>query len=497
MRVVLGGWKPDLDPLLVGSKGLVTCQNVTPTLYHYGPHGSLASLSLGATTAYCRGSISGVSSEGVPFSIAGDETKLYKVDPGTSTHVDISKSGGYSLSPTHRWQFAQFDDDVISVAPGHAIQSYNVRSSSLFEDLSISAPRAKCIGVVGQHVVVGNTVDLQDAAVPTRIAWPAIGNPYGWPQPGSVEAFAVLSDYRTLKGDSGDVQAIVAANDVGAIFQESSVSRMDFIGGQAMYSIREVEEDYGLLIPNAYVAFGAQVFYLSEAGWRLFTYSGSEDVGEGKINRTFLADLDQDYAHRVSATRDPDQPLLYVAYPGSGNSGGVPNRVLVFNFLSRRFALLDMELELIFSGTALVDASIDQADAEDVDSATGSFDDRLAAYGAGSLRAYNSSHAICDFSGAALSALWETGDIEFNPDRRSMTGPMRPLVTGGHARIQVGGRGNHQEDIRYNAAYPTSLRTGVCPSRMDARYHRLRMTVEGGFEKALGIDAHARPTGRM
>ena len=496
MRITLGSWTPDLASLAVGQKGLVTCQNARPKAVGYEDQNSLSSMSLGSTTVYCRGAISGISSDGVPFTIAGDETKLYLVDPGTTAHVDKSKDGGYALGGSHKWRFEQFDDDIIAVTPNHPIQVFNLSSPSTFEDLSASAPRAACIGVVKLHTVVGNTVDLQDGKVTTRVWWPANSNPYSWPTPGSDTALAVLSDYRDLKGAAGDVQNIVGGTEVGAIFQEKAISRMDFRGGQVMYQIDQVEKDHGLLIPDLVVPFGRQIFFLAESGFRLFDYTGSVPIGEGVLDKTFLADLDRDHAHRVSACKDPDNQLIYVSYPGSGNTAGLPNKILLWHTTRKDFALCEIDTELVFQAVAMVDASIDQADAEDVDSATGSFDDRLAAYGAGQLGAYSSSHVLSQFAGTPLKALWETGDIEFTPGFRSMTGLMRPLVDQGDVRIQIGGRSTLRKAVTYKPAQRMSERTGACPSRMDSRYHRIRMTVDGGFDDALGVDTESRPTGK-
>jgi len=497
MRITLGDWMPDLASLAIGTKGLLTCQNTRPKAVGYEEHGSLSSMSMGGTTAYCRGAISGVSSEGVPYTIAGDETKLYVVDPATAAHVDKSKSGGYALNPIDKWRFAAFDDDIIAVTPNYPIQAFNLTASSVFSDLSSDAPRARCIGVVNLHIVVGNTIDTTYGRMPTRVWWPANNNPYSWPTPGSDSALALLSDYRDLKGEAGEVQNIVGGTEIGAIFQEKAISRMDFVGGQTMYQINTVEPDFGLMIPDLVVPFGRQIFFLSPSGFRVFNYTGSTDVGDGIINKTFLADLDMSYPHRVSAARDPDRPLIYVAYPGSGNSGGTPNKLLIWHTARNNFALCEMDTELIFKAVSLVNASIDQADAETVDAATGSFDDRLAEYGPHLLGAYSTSHVLSQFAGTPLTAIFEWGDIEFAAGLRSMTGLMRPLVAGAQdVQVQIGGRSTLRKAVTYKPAQRMSERSGACPSRCDARYHRIRMTVEGGFDDALGIDAESRPTGR-
>ena len=71
------------------------------------------------------------------------------------------------------------------------------------------------------------------------------------------------------------------------------------------------------------VPFGRRVFYLAEDGFYLFDYTESQPVGDDRVDRTFLADIDSDYFHRVSAVSDPDEKRIWILYPGSWNASGL------------------------------------------------------------------------------------------------------------------------------------------------------------------------------
>jgi hypothetical protein len=503
MRIAFGPYAPDLPALVAGPKQVLAATNCLPRKIGYGPANSLSTSGMptGSLSAFCRGAISGISRSGVPYHFAGDATKLYGYWPDSGSPfdpvvTDLSKSGDYAVATGDGWKFATLGDTVVALTRNEPMQYWALGSSTAFADLSEDAPRASCIATVGLFLVVGNTVDDREGAIPERVQWHAIDNPFSWPRPGTLAAIEVQSDYNTLKSSGGWVQNIVSEIEIGAIFQESAVSRMDYRGGSEIFAIDEVEDEHGLLIPNLVVPYGREVFYLSESGFRVFDYSGSRSIGNEIIDRTFFADIDRDYDHRVSAARDPDNPYIYIGYAGSGNTAGQPNKILVLNHLMGTFAVLEVDHDWICKTIDTVASNLDATDAEDIDSASGSFDDRLSPFGAIAIGGYTSSQTLAQFGGAALAATLETGDLEFMPGRKARTGEIRPLLEGGDPRIAVGYRAKPNGAIKWKPATRMSTRRGTCPSRCHSRYHRIRMTVSGGFDSIVGVDVEAQPGGR-
>jgi len=454
---------------------------------------SLASLGGGTLDAYARGAICATDRGGNPYNFVGDAQKLYRYDSRGLN--DVSRAAGYNPSDQMAWAFAQHSNLIFAANRNDALQYFDLQTSTTFLDVT-GAPRAKWIGEVGPHIVVGNTYDGTDGERPARVWWPAITNPLAWPTPGTDEAVENQSDYSDLEGNGGDVQGIIEGSEVGAVVQEHHVWRMDYRGGDVIYELNRIEPVRGSLVPGLTPTFGREFIFCDESGWYRCDYSQSQPIGEEKINRTFLADLDTAYLHRVSWARDPNAPLIYIGYPGSGNTSGTPNKVLVYNYVLNRFAEGDLAHELLTCALA-VGNHLDSTPDDDLDAfePTSSFDDRQSVFGALEVGAYDTTHELGTFTGTPLRAVLETGDIELAPGRRAMCTLVRPLVKGARVTVQLGGSARSADPISFGRERFVE-EDGEAPVRLDARYHRVRTHIANeAFTEAVGLDMTFIPTG--
>jgi hypothetical protein len=60
--------------------------------------------------------------------------------------------------------------------------------------------------------------------------------------------------------------------------------------------------------------------------------------------------------------------------------------------------------------------------------------------------------------------------------------------------VQVSGKTTPQQTASYGTGSPINA-NGWCPLRSDARYHRYRLTLNGGWTMAMGVEIDAVPTG--
>jgi hypothetical protein len=505
-RIPYGPYMPDLPPV-VNQVGLIKAQNVVPINGGYGPLASLAAIQYAtALNEYCRGAIGGIDFGGNPYNFAGDRNDLYNTVYAGADEISRS-TGGYDTGLEGRWEMAAFGETIIATNYNDDAQYYDIRSSSTFQnisDLSIApaVPRARHVGVIDNFVVFGNIYDQEIGNQPGAISWSSINNPLSYPERGTTAAVAVQSDRQILEGAGGWVHAVVPGSEVGAIFQEHAVWRMDYVGGDVVFALNRVEPNRGLLIPGLAVPVSRWVFYLSEDGFYLFDYTSSKPIGKDRINKTFFADWDSAYPDRVSAIRDPDNTRIYVLYPGAGNVDGCPNRMLIYDWVLDMFTDAEIDAEML-AWAVTPGLHLDSPDAppEDpdlleeppFDEAT--FDIRVSPPGSLRLGAYNDSHIISDFSGSNLTGTLETGDIELSPGGRSFVSEVRPIVDSADATIQVAPTSRKNESFVYCPASGQDD-DGKCPVRVDGRYHRFRTNLPSTFTNAVGIDVTARPSGR-
>jgi len=494
-RYLFGPLAPDLPPVL-NQGGLLRANNVVPIAGGYGPMRGLAAIT-GATalTARCRGTLGAIDSGGNALIFCGDETKLYRVTELGA--VDVSKAGGYGAFDMARWEFARMSDAIVATSFTDPPQVFDLVTSTLFSDLHPNAPRARHATVVENFMVLGNIYDPELGLLTNGISWSARGNPFSWPVLGTDLAVAAQSDRHVFEGDGGWVHGIVSGAEVGAVFLEHEVWRMDYRGGDLVFEFNRVEANKGLLIPGGFVPFGRQVFYISEDGFYLFDYVQSRPIGKDRINDFFFGDLDSTYIDRVTLVRDPDQSRIYVGYPGAGHSGGTPNKLLIYDWILDKFTTASITHEVlgtvISPGVTLDTLPDDTLDDPPLD--TTSFDDRVAVPGALRIGAFNTSHILSDFNGSNLEGTLETGDLELNPGRRSFVSQVRPIVDTKAAKVQIATKGDRLDATVYGKTVEQDP-DGKCPFRADGRYHRVRVKLPAGFSEAVGIDIEGRPTGR-
>jgi len=494
MRVTFGEWLPDAPEL--ANPGVTVARGVVPISVGYAPMNAWADGGHSAIDARARGSIAMVDDAGNPVNVVGNATKLYKLD-GTGL-TDVSIAGGYHVTDEARWEFVRWRNNIIAVNPNDDSQYFDLQTSTAFAVLATDVPRARHAGVVRNFVVLGNVYTVTDGLLTDTVAWCANNNPFSWPIPGSDLAISVLSGQQALAGGGGWVQSVVNDGaEVGGIFQEHSIWRMDFEGGDTVWRFTRVEPAKGLLIPGLAIPRGRQVLYCDEDGFYLWDYTASKPVGEERINRTFLADLDSAYLDRVSWAQDPDSPNAFILYPGSGNTGGTPNKALVYNWVLNRFSELEFTagLELMTRYVA-PGVHLDTTPDDDVDGAGfASFDQRQSAYGAATLAAWDGSEKLGTFSGSGVAATLETGDVQLDPQRRARVSHVRPLVKGAEATVQIAALSKSTSTVNYSAVSRQNP-DGKCPVRSDGRYHRIRVNIpSGGFTDATGVDLQATLTG--
>jgi hypothetical protein len=500
VRLPLGEWLPDLPPI-ANQQGLMVAKNVVPIQIGYGPQKSLAALADFTPLAETpKGSHSLIDSEGNPINFAGTETLLYALDNFATRDASRTTGGAYNCTGTARWEFSTFGELTIAVNPYDDPQVYRHGVLTEFERLSADAPRARHCGVVGNHVVFGNLFDPIWGGVPNSIWWPAIGDPTNWPQPGTDAAVQVQSDRQPLEGEGGWVQRVIGGAEVGAVFQEKAVWRMDYRGGDQIYELNRVEPNRGLLIPGSAVAVSRWIFYVSEDGFYLFDYTASQPIGEEKLNRYFLADVDSEYFHRITARQDPKRPLIYLLYPGSGNSAGTPNRWICYNYKLNRFTHGDLDAEILAYAIApgpTLDSPDTPEDPDEIDATPElpAFDERVATSADIQLGAFDLSDQLAAFTGANMLGTLETGHVEVNAGYRSLVTGARPIVDGAEPTMQVAGLGRAKAPVSFGRASKLE-EDGACPLRSDARYHRFRLNLPTDFENAIAVDIEAVRTGR-
>lgn len=476
--ISFGPYLPDQPDLF--NPGLIVAKNVIPSEGSYRPLSDLSVYS-DALTGTCLGAKSIRNSSGTIFNFAGDETKLYQMN--TAVWSDVTRISGGSYAAPFRWQFVPFGNNVVAFNGADTPQKFLMGTDTNFSDLTVSPPVFSHAATVKEFLVVGNITGAQN-----RFQWCDQNDITNWStgQSGSKDLT-----------DGGDIMAIVGG-DYAVIMQENQISRLDYIGKPTIWIRRVLEEDQGTIASSSVVSYKNYIYYLAQDGFYLFDGLRSHAIGDGRIDKTVMSELDQNNLERVYGVIDPINKVVIWAYPGAGSIEGQPNKLAIYNYgpeKTKRWATGELTLEFLYSaraeGYTLESLSAVYPDLETVPA---SLDSRAWKGGALLLAAFDSANKLNYFTGDSLEAILETGEVQLT-DGLSLVTNTRPLVDAA-ATVRLGYRLKTNEAVTYTASSPQNIQ-GQNPLIANGRYHSAEVTIPAGaaWTHAQGIELIYEPNG--
>lgn len=442
-----GGFKP--LPALAASSGVLTASNA------------------------CLGGAVVFEGDGTVHSFAGTSTDLCKLQ-ADSTWADVSRlvGGAYSTGSGERWKFGTFGSIVIATTISEPMQKYTLGSSTNFENLGGSPPRARYIDVVRDFVLVGGIENNE-----TRVQWSAINNAEGW-TPGTNS-----SDYQDF-ASGGPVRGLVGG-EVAYVFQAAKVTRMTFVPGSAeIFQFDEVEGGRGLAAPHSLVKLGGEAFYMAQDGFYKFSLSGgaSAQIGEGKWAQWFLDDIRPGTEQLVIGGVDPARKVIVWAYVPRSSAGSTPSRVIFYNWVLDEATIADVTV-LAMSQWLTQGVTLDDLGAfGTLDELPFSLDSPVWRGGVGLLGVFSTDAKLSYFAGSNMEAQFETSDGQ--QEGRVYIKGVRPSVDTRSVTVAVAGREADGDPVTYGP-FEAMEDTGICPAHVSGNIMRAKAKVAAGASWAL------------
>lgn len=503
-----------------GNPGTVTATNVVPrTANSYTAMKSPVPFSNALPSQVC-GSYGYRDAAETVWNFCGTQTDLYLQRTGSPNFNPVSgPSAPYTTDapPDGFWSMTSFGTRIIATNYEDTVQTFDTKTDTKFSDLSSSIymPRAKFAAVIRDFLMLGNLVDEADGPVQYRLAWPAIGDPTNWPQPGTNEAIELQSDYQDLvQTDLGAITQVVggelSAAD-GAAFCERGIYRIQYAGSPNIFSFQIAEGSAGTdsplsvinrrLIDSSGIAH-AVIYYLSTDGFCAFDGSSSASIGGQKVDRFFFNDVDVNFLRNVQGTFDPTRRLVMWLYHGQQNNGFY-NRCLIYNWELSRWAFIDLTPIPVEWASAIsyssVGYTLDELDVfGPLDSLKYSLDSSVWTMGNPLIGWFDTNHVQNFLTGDSLPIQIATTEAQLFPDRRSRIISARPIHDAlVPASVAVGTRETIRQTVVYQGAVPENI-LGACPQRSTGRYTRFLLTLPAAANPTFlqGIDVQARPEGR-
>lgn len=405
--IPFGEWLPDLPDF--NNPGSNYVNNVIPGDESYLP---LSDLTVHGISSLSLGMAAFKNSSGGYYNFNGGSSGLALLS-GTS-HLSVGT--GYSLPAGELWKFTQYGDDAIACQIGDNPQKYTMGVDSSFSNLT-TAFKARYCGVVREFLVFGNTIDTE--TVPNRLRWSAFGDHTNYTVSPTTQ-----SDYQDLPSVDGQITGIVGGS-YGIVFQENAIRRMTYVGAPIVFQIDKME-NRGTKYPSSIIDAGALIAFLSDDGFFVFDGTRSVPIGDGKVNRTFFNDMDQNYDYLITSVHDPVNHLFiwgYVSRYVDKSITVVPDKLIIFNYSpNAKYRWSQAEVSHLCLGRALISGLTVVGDY----SFWTSTDEYLACLAP--TLGDPDDPSLFVFTGAPLDATIETGEFQVNPGIRTALSKLRAHI---------------------------------------------------------------------
>ena len=391
--------------------------------------------------------------------------------------------------------FTQFGSYVIASNGIDAPQYFLMGTSTGFVDLQTLADstgsgtvpsKFRVSGVIRDFLVTGNIENAKN-----RIGWSGLNDISTW------EAGVKSSDTQDLPGSGGQIVAITSG-EVGYVFREDSILRMDFVGGNVVFRFSVLSPNRGAVYGQTVCQDNRQVFFYASDGF--FQINGDQilPIGAEKVNRFFDSDLNKAYTDRITAAVDPFNTLAIWLYPSKDNPNttGICDKLLIYNYVTQKWSTANVKASQIFEQFVTIN-TVELMDiiSENLDDINISLDTPYWTTGHLRLGAVDENFKAAIFSGKNLEAELETKESEIFPGKRANIIGIRPIVDAS-ANVIIKTRDKLSDAV--TSSLSSSMNdSGINPIRKSGRYIRanIKIPAESLWTNAQGIDLIASPGG--
>jgi hypothetical protein len=224
-------------------------------------------------------------------------------------------------------------------------------------------------------------------------------------------------------------------------------------------------------------------------------------IGHGKVDNRFIGGVSQAYADRVVGSLDPVNKLILWSYCSGGNSSGIPDQVIAYNYAESKFTPVTASLSRVFT-TKSFGYTMDTLDNVNLnlDLITPSLDSPYWEGGNLQVGAFDAGNNYGQLGGSPLTATIDTAESAPGDGGMVYVDGVRPLVSNpanGNASLSVQLLTRNLENSAYTMSGVAGQNgtTGRCDLRAAARYVRGSVSISGGFGQASGLDLYGTTAG--
>lgn len=332
--IVFSGFSPDLPP---ETEGIFTdCSNILPAIGEFISAPSRTDVGLGAVDSAALGFAVIRQIDNTPRTFCGTASKLYEA---STSWVDVSKVGGYSLGAEDRWRFTQFGNTTIAASKSETIQTSSYGS---FANASASAPRAAIVETVGNQVFAFNTNDTSFGDDPQRWWCSALNDHTNW-----VPSVANQCVSGQLRSSPGPITAGRRLGDIIVAYKKDSIFVGQYVGAPSVWSFSQVPGNVGTPSHEAVVTTGSAHYFIGPDDFYVFDGTRPNNLNT-PVRQWFFDTLDEAYASRICGSFDSKTQRVFWWFPSKSSSGSL-DKCVVLNIKTGQWGRMDGAIEIAAS----------------------------------------------------------------------------------------------------------------------------------------------------
>jgi hypothetical protein len=327
------GFTPSIDPTAPGC--VLDCSNMVPTMRGMKAAPSPVKYGNPPFPSQVTGAASCELLNGTYRTFVGNATDLYEV-VGSANNKVTRASGAYT-GGLNQWRFAQFGNASLAVNGTNLLQQSI--SSGLFADVA-GSPVAPIVEVVQGFVFLLSTTDGTYGV-----------NPHGWwcsglyDQTNWTPAQATQCARGVIVDTPGGITAGRALGTNIVIFKQLSMFYGSYQGPPVIWAMNLISPIVGTPSQECVINVGTSLIFLG-TDCQVYSFDGTRPVAIGDDVfawlRTTWSPL---YQASVQSFKDTKRGLIFWYFCSNNNSSGIPDKCLVYNYLTGKFGRADAVVE--------------------------------------------------------------------------------------------------------------------------------------------------------
>jgi hypothetical protein len=277
--------------------------------------------------------------------------KDVRVYDGTTDKEITRASGYYNATASKNWTGGILSNILVINNGADLPQSWDgdfSTPSKLIELANFSSQADRCGSMrVYKNYLVALDVTKSNVRYRSLVKWSnsaALGElPDSWDATDTtVDAGETDLSEKTKDVNIGALIDCLPLRNTNIIYSDSQVWAMDFIGGTFVFNFRQIFKNNGILSRRCVQEFEGKHFVVGSGDVYVHDGNTLKSVIDAKRRRFLFADMDADNYLTTYVFANYSEKEMWVCYPQAGSVSGLPNKALIWNWISNTWGQKDL-----------------------------------------------------------------------------------------------------------------------------------------------------------